>query len=116
MRGAEMLCRAMYALKQALLLVPLSVLFFTIAMAPSHAADLTGGLSDKDLAAIICFASREDYSQKGRWCGCPDDTAKDGSLCGRKSANSRTGRPCCNVSEVTQKQINRYRAMFGRRT
>jgi hypothetical protein len=106
----------MYALKQALLLVPRSVLFFTIAMAPSHAADLTGGLSDKNLAAIICFASRENYSQNERWCGYLDDTAKDGSLCSRKSANSRTGHPCCNVNEVTQKQINRYRATFGRRT
>jgi hypothetical protein len=82
--------------------------------APSHAADRTGGLSDKDLASIICFASREAYYQKGRWCACPEDKARNGSLCGSYSANSRSGRPCCNVSEVTQKQINRYRGMFGR--
>ena len=68
------------------------------------------------LASIICFASREAYYQKGRWCGCPDDKARNGRLCGSYSANSRTGRPCCDVGEVTQKQIDRYRAMFGRKT
>ena len=103
-------------MKKALLLVLLVV----GAMAPSHASDVTGdrtgGLSNNDLASIICFASREKYYQKGRWCGCPDDKARNGSLCGRYSANSRTGRPCCNISEVKQKQIDRYRAMFGRRT
>jgi len=98
------------------------ILFFVLLAAgvPAHsyAADLaidrTGGLTDPQLATIICFASREKYYQKGRWCACPSDTSSKGSLCGSFSANSRTGRPCCNVSEVTQNQIDRYRAMFGR--
>lgn len=84
------------------------------ATAPAIAAVLTGGLTDPQLAAIICFASREAYYQKGRWCACPADTARNGSRCGAFSANSRTGRPCCDVAEVTQRQIDRYRAMFGR--
>ena len=101
---------AVYSMRKSLLLA----LLVAGLAAPSLAADRTGGLSDKDLAAIICFASREAYYQKGRWCACPADKARNGHLCGAYSANSRLGRPCCNVSEVSQKQIDRYRGMFGR--
>jgi hypothetical protein len=59
------------------------------------------------IAAIIVQASRDQYHATGRPCACPDDTARNGSACGGRSAYSRPGgaAPLCNPSDVTAAMI-----------
>ncbi|SHI12026.1 hypothetical protein SAMN05443248_8387 [Bradyrhizobium erythrophlei] len=59
------------------------------------------------IAAIIVQASRDQYHAGGRPCACPDDTARNGSTCGGRSAYSRPGgaAPLCYPSDVTAAMI-----------
>jgi hypothetical protein len=55
------------------------------------------------IAAIIVQASRDQYHAGGRPCACLDETARNGSSCGGRSAYSRPGgaAPLCYPSDVT---------------
>ena len=59
------------------------------------------------IVAMIINESRGQYYATGRPCACPSDRAKNGSLCGGRSANSRPGgeHPLCYPSEVTGEMI-----------
>jgi hypothetical protein len=63
------------------------------------------------IAAIIINASRDQYHASGRPCACPDDTARNGSSCGGRSAYSRPGgaAPLCYPSDVTDGMIEAFR-------
>jgi hypothetical protein len=63
------------------------------------------------IAAIIVAASRDQYHAGGRPCACPDDTARNGSACGGRSAYSRPGgaAPLCYPTDVTAAMIESYR-------
>jgi hypothetical protein len=63
------------------------------------------------VAAIIIQASRDQYHASGRPCACPDDTARNGSSCGGRSAYSRPGgaAPLCYPGDVTAAMIESYR-------
>jgi hypothetical protein len=63
------------------------------------------------IVAIIIQASRDQYHAGGRPCACPDDTARNGSSCGGRSAYSRPGgaAPLCYPSDVTAAMIESYR-------
>jgi hypothetical protein len=67
--------------------------------------------SDADIARQIVQESREAYYRTGHPCACPDDTARDGSSCGRRSAYSRPGgaEPLCYPSDVTAGMILDYK-------
>jgi hypothetical protein len=69
------------------------------------------GLTAAAIAAIIIQASRDQYHAGGRPCACPDDTARNGSSCGGRSAYSRPGgaAPLCYPSDVTTAMIDSYR-------
>src|SRR5258706_1356560 len=69
------------------------------------------GLTAAAIAAIIVQASRAEYHAGGRPCACPDDTARNGSACGGRSAYSRPGgaSPLCYPSDVTAAMIELYR-------
>jgi hypothetical protein len=69
------------------------------------------GLTAAAIAAIIVQASRAEYHAGGRPCACPDDTARNGSACGGRSAYSRPGgaSPLCYPSDVTAAMIEAYR-------
>ena len=69
------------------------------------------GLTAAAIAAIIIQASRDQYHAGGRPCACPDDTARNGSACGGRSAYSRPGgaAPLCYPSDVTAAMIDAYR-------
>lgn len=69
------------------------------------------------IAAIILQASRDQYHATGRPCACPDDTARNGNACGRRSAYSRPGgaAPLCYPSDVTAAMIDAYRHIGRRR-
>jgi hypothetical protein len=63
------------------------------------------------IAAIIVQASRDQYHAGGRPCACPDDTTRNGSSCGGRSAYSRPGgaAPLCYLGDVTAAMIESYR-------
>jgi hypothetical protein len=69
-------------------------------------------LTDREVTAKIVQESREAYYATGHPCACPDDHARNGSMCGRRSAYSRPGgaEPKCYVSDVTPADIAAYRA------
>jgi hypothetical protein len=69
------------------------------------------GLTAAAIAAIIIKASRDQYYATGHPCACPDDTARNGSSCGGRSAYSRPGgaSPLCYPSDVTAAMIEAYR-------
>jgi hypothetical protein len=64
-------------------------------------------LTDRQIAEIIVERSRRDYRHS---CPCPDDHARNGSLCGKRSAYSRRGRPppYCYVSDVPDATIRAF--------
>jgi hypothetical protein len=69
------------------------------------------GLPDQQIVARIIQESRSAYYATGRPCACPDDHARNGSLCGGRSAYSRPGgyEPKCYTSDVTPAEIEEYR-------
>jgi len=73
-------------------------------------------ITDAQIATIIVQASRDAYYRTGHPCACPEDRARNGSLCGRRSAYSRPGgaSPYCYPSDVSKAEIDRYRARLGR--
>lgn len=76
------------------------------ALAPARAQ-----LSDRQIAEAIVKQSRDAYYATGRPCACPEDTARNGSRCGGRSAYSRPGgaMPKCYPSDVTPAEIDAYR-------
>lgn len=68
--------------------------------------------SDRDIVAGIIKESRAAYHATGRPCACPDDSARNGSRCGARSAYSRPGgaSPKCYPQDVTAAEIAAYRA------
>ena len=83
--------------------------FALIALAVSASAQ---GLPDKQIVDRIIAESRQAYYATGHPCACPDDSARNGSRCGGRSAYSRPGgaSPKCYVSDVTPSDIAGYRA------
>jgi hypothetical protein len=79
--------------------------------APETKRKVEGALTVAAIAAIIVQASRDQYHAAGRPCACPDDTARNGSACGGRSAYSRPGgaAPLCYQSDVTAAMIDGYR-------
>jgi hypothetical protein len=82
-----------------------------LALVPAVALAQSGGLTDQQIAAKIVQESRQAYYATGHPCACPDDLARNGSRCGRRSAYSRPGgaSPKCYVSDVTAAEIEAYR-------
>jgi hypothetical protein len=72
--------------------------------------------SDAEIVQAIIRECRAIYHQGGRPCACPDDHARNGSLCGKRSAYSRPGgaNPLCYPNDVSAREIADYRA--GRKT
>ncbi len=77
-------------------------------------------LTDQQIIEQIIQQSRDEYHRdKGRYrpCACPDDRARDNSLCGGRSAYIRPGgeEPKCYVKDVTKADIDTYRAKISGR-
>ena len=74
------------------------VLYLPIAMAQSD-------------AVIIDTMIRESKARYVGRCACPDDLAKNGARCGKRSAYSKPGgaRPLCYAKDVSQEMITAYR-------
>jgi hypothetical protein len=79
--------------------------------APDSKGKVGTVLTAAAIAAIIVQASRDQYHAAGRPCACPDDTTRNGSACGGRSAYSRPGgaAPLCYPSDVTVAMIESYR-------
>ena len=93
------------------LLAGLSVLMLVGFWAAGHSPAQTK-LTDRDIAATIVQESRQAYYATGHPCACPEDSARNGSRCGGRSAYSRPGgaSPKCYVSDVTAAEIAAYRS------
>ena len=80
---------------------------------PSHAYTL---LTDDQVRAAIIQESRNAYYATGHPCACPYDHARNGSMCGGRSAHSRPGgyEPKCFPQDVTGADISAYRTGHGR--
>jgi hypothetical protein len=78
---------------------------------PDRKRKVEAALTAAAIAAIIVQASRAEYHAGGRPCACPDDTARNGSACGGRSAYSRPGgaSPLCYPSDVTAMMIESHR-------
>ena len=66
-------------------------------------------IADAQVVAEIIRLSRARHSVRGP-CTCPDDRDRDGRVCGRSSAYSRSGGPLCYPRDVTTGMIADYRA------
>jgi hypothetical protein len=69
-------------------------------------------LSDQEIAAIIVKESRDAYYRTGHPCACPEDLARNGSRCGRRSAYTRPGgaEPYCYMTDVPKEKVEAYRS------
>jgi hypothetical protein len=69
-------------------------------------------LTDQQIAEILLRESREAYYRTGHPCACPEDRARNGSRCGKRSAYRRPGgaEPYCYLTDVPAAEIARYRA------
>ena len=76
-----------------------------------HAANAEPRLSDQQIASMIIQESRNAYYATGHPCACPEDSARNGSRCGARSAYSRPGgaTPRCYVADVSKAEIDAYR-------
>jgi hypothetical protein len=94
----------MIALAPRILAVLLAVATSALAESP---------LADQQIATIIVKASRDAYYRTGHPCACPEDLARNGSRCGKRSAYSRPGgaEPYCYVTDVPKEKIDAYRAV-----
>jgi hypothetical protein len=81
---------------------------FALLLNPASAC----GPSDAEVRAEIVKESVAAYKATGHPCACPDDTARNGSRCGGRSAYSRPGgaAPLCYLSDVTDGQVLDWRA------
>jgi hypothetical protein len=84
-------------------------LVLTVIAAPATAQP---ALTDQEIATIIVKESRDAYYRTGHPCACPEDLARNGSRCGRRSAYSRPGgaEPYCYVTDVPREKIETFRA------
>jgi hypothetical protein len=82
-----------------------------VVMIASASALAEPALTNQQIAAKIVQESRRDYYATGHPCACPEDRARNGSRCGRRSAYTRPGgaTPKCYVSDVTAAEIEAYR-------
>jgi hypothetical protein len=96
-------------MKRAFLLAALATFF----VAPGILAQpaLKQQLSDQEIAEFIVGESRQAYYRTGHPCACPEDLARNGSRCGKRSAYSRPGgaQPYCYGRDVPAAEIARYR-------
>ena len=91
--------------------IALAFVILALVYGPASAQG-AGKLSDAQIATIIVQASRNAYYATGHPCACPDDSARNGSRCGGRSAYSRPGgaSPKCYQTDVTAADIAAYRA------
>ena len=68
-------------------------------------------LTDDQVRQQIIQDSRAAYYASGHPCACPDDSARNGSRCGGRSAYSRPGgaAPLCYPSDVTNGMVQDWR-------
>jgi hypothetical protein len=81
------------------------------AQSPKTSDDEHARLTDVAIAALIIAASVAIYKSTGKPCACPNDTARNGSSCGGRSAWSKPGgaKPVCFPADINADMIKAYR-------
>lgn len=77
-----------------------------------NAAYAEAQLTDEQIGKAIIADSIRDYIAAGRPCACPYNVARNGSLCGQRSAYSRPrgASPLCYPTDVTPSMVAYWRA------
>jgi hypothetical protein len=90
-------------------LVGFALVAATLGAGPSLAHDCSQ-MGDALIRSAIVHESRAAYYRTGHPCACPDDRARNGSMCGRRSAYSRPGgaSPKCHPADVSASDIRAY--------
>lgn len=72
-------------------------------------------VSDAQVRAEIIKDSIAAYKATGHPCACPEDLARNGSRCGKRSAYSRPGgaAPLCYPTDVTDGMVLDWRKKYG---
>ena len=75
------------------------------------APSLTVAFSDDDARNAIIEQSRDAYHATGHPCACPYDRARNGTMCGARSAYSRPGgaSPKCYPTDVSAAELTFFR-------
>jgi hypothetical protein len=86
-------------------------LFCTLALAPGGHALARESLTNDQVRQSIIQESVAAYHATGHPCACPYDGARNGSSCGRRSADSRPGgaAPLCYPADVTEGMVRDWR-------
>ena len=94
-------------MKRRLLALSILALLATVIPATGQSVALT----DADIATIIVSDSSVRYYAHGVSCACPDDRARNGSVCTRKWIYhpDSGAKPLCSVSDVEPWMIETYR-------
>jgi hypothetical protein len=84
----------------------------TVTEPQSQTTEQRKQLTEAAVIALLIAGSVAAYKALGRPCACPKDRARDGSVCGGRSAWSRAGgyKPLCFPTDVTAPMIQAYRA------
>jgi len=67
--------------------------------------------TDSQIRQLIIQASIAEYQSTGHLCACPYNTASNGSMCGGRSAWSRSGgaEPLCYPAQVTDAMVLQWK-------
>jgi len=89
-----------------------SLVFGLSLLSLSGGASSDPAVTDDQIRSSIIQASRNAYYATGHPCACPYDHARNGSMCGGRSAYSRPGgaSPKCFPQDVSAADIAAYRA------
>src|ERR1700731_264467 len=93
--------------KEAVLIEKLAISSILVLVGLATSTLSESPLTDQQIATIIVKASRDAYYGTGHPCACPEDLARNGSRCGKRSAYSRPGgaEPYCYVTDVPREKI-----------
>jgi hypothetical protein len=85
----------------------------TILVVITGAVNAQSTITNQEVVERIIKASRGAYYATGHPCACPYDHARNGSVCGGRSAYSRPGgaEPKCYPKDVTASDIANYRSV-----
>lgn len=89
------------------------IVALTCSMFLSTSLTFAAELTDAKIKKAIIKESIEQYPGN---CPCPYNTARNGSICGKRSAYSRPGgyAPICYNSDVTQEMIKEWREQHSK--
>src|SRR4051812_34752370 len=93
-----------------------ALLLILILGSSSANAQRPGEVADRQIREQMIKESIAAYKATGHPCACPYDLARNGSLCGGRSAYSRPGgaTPLCYPNDVNEDMVRQWRRTHNR--